>query len=76
MIRHIYQAKQKSNLINPFTGKRYTWGLKEPIHCEKTALLSTDVRYLELIIENGLVWKRESNEQGLQSSLDLQKHIQ
>jgi hypothetical protein len=46
-------------VIVPFTRKRDLRGLKEPTLSGYTLQLSTEVKYLGLILDNGLTWKAQ-----------------
>jgi hypothetical protein len=46
-------------IIIPFTRKQNIRGLKEPILFNNTIQLSSEVKYLGLILDKGLTWKRQ-----------------
>jgi hypothetical protein len=46
-------------VIIPFTRKRDIRGLKEPILFNNTIQLSSEVKYLGLILDKGLTWKKQ-----------------
>jgi hypothetical protein len=46
-------------VIIPFTRKRNTKGLKTPILFNKMVQLSSEVKYLGLILDKGLAWKKQ-----------------
>jgi hypothetical protein len=45
----------------PFTRKRNVKGLKEPILFNKMIQLSSEVKYLGLMLDKGLAWKKQLN---------------
>jgi hypothetical protein len=46
-------------VIIPFTRRREKKGLKEPILFNKTIQLSSGVKYLGIILDKGLTWKKQ-----------------
>jgi hypothetical protein len=46
-------------VIIPFTRRREMKGLKEPILFNETIQLSNEVRYLGIILDKGLTWKKQ-----------------
>jgi hypothetical protein len=48
-------------VIVPFTRKTDLRGLKEPTVSGHTLQLTTDVKYLGLILDKGLTWKAQLN---------------
>jgi hypothetical protein len=46
-------------VIIPFTRKRNKKGLKEPLIISKTIQLSSEVKYLGLMLDKGLIWKKQ-----------------
>jgi hypothetical protein len=46
-------------VIIPFTRKREIKGLQEPILFSKMIQLSSEVKYLGIILDKGLTWKNQ-----------------
>jgi hypothetical protein len=51
--------KTYKTVIIPFTRKRDTRGLREPTLFSKTIQLSSEVKYLGLTLNKGLIWKKQ-----------------